>query len=212
MDNVTQKLTKLANAVRTMSGTVGKLSVDDATNIAGSAGQWGVRVPNLISDSSDQYQAIPSTNSFKFYQGPVKANTKYTLQATVKNSNADLILNSSLYDSEWNWVGKINSLKVMPAQNEGTLQMSFTPQKSGYVMCNIMPAKDEEKVSGEYKCAMLNEGDYAPYTSATKPYTVDELETRLEKLENKLGGVINPVLSAFRRVVAPLMGGVAYVA
>lgn len=28
----------------------------------------------------------------------------------------------------------------------------------------------------------------------------------------KLGGVINPVLSAFKRVVAPLMGGVAYVA
>ena len=26
------------------------------------------------------------------------------------------------------------------------------------------------------------------------------------------GGVINPVLSAFKRVVAPLMGGVAYVA
>lgn len=28
----------------------------------------------------------------------------------------------------------------------------------------------------------------------------------------KLGGVINPVLSAFKRAVAPLMGGVAYVA
>lgn len=28
----------------------------------------------------------------------------------------------------------------------------------------------------------------------------------------KLGGVINPVLLAFKRVVAPLMGGVAYVA
>lgn len=28
----------------------------------------------------------------------------------------------------------------------------------------------------------------------------------------KLGGVINPVLSVFKRVVAPLMGGVAYVA
>lgn len=29
---------------------------------------------------------------------------------------------------------------------------------------------------------------------------------------NKLGGVINPVLSAFKRIVAPLMGGVAYAA
>lgn len=188
MDNATQKLTKLANAVRTMSGTVGKLSVDDATNIASSAGQWGIRVPNLISDSSNQYQAFSPTGSFKFYQGPVKASTKYTLQVTVKNSNVDLILNSSLYNSEWSWVGKTNSLKVMPAQNEGMLQISFTPQQSGYVMCNIMPAKDGEKASGEYKCAMLNEGDYAPYTSVTKPYTVDELETRLEKLENKLGG------------------------
>lgn len=28
----------------------------------------------------------------------------------------------------------------------------------------------------------------------------------------KLGGIINPVLSAFRRIVTPLMGGVAYVA
>lgn len=28
----------------------------------------------------------------------------------------------------------------------------------------------------------------------------------------KLGGIINPVLSVFKRVVAPLMGGVAYVA
>lgn len=29
---------------------------------------------------------------------------------------------------------------------------------------------------------------------------------------NKLGGIINPVLSAFKRVAAPLMGGVAYAA
>lgn len=54
--SISDKMTGLMNAVRAMSGTVGKLSVDDATSIAGSAGQWGVRTPNLISNSSNEYQ------------------------------------------------------------------------------------------------------------------------------------------------------------
>lgn len=184
---VQDKFTALMNAVRSMSGTAGKLSIGDATSITGSAGQWGVRVPNLISDSSDQYQVFPSANSFKLYQGPIKAGTKYTFQATVKGSSIDVHLNVGIYDSNWKWVTQANG-SALVAGDERMLQMSFTPKQNGYVMCSIQTLDAKESLSGKYKCAMLNEGDYVPYTSSTKPYTVDELASRLEKLENKLGG------------------------
>lgn len=185
--SISEKMTGLMNAVRAMSGTVGKLSVDDATSVASSAGQWGVRTPNLISDSSDQYQVIPSVNSFKLYQGPVKAGTKYTFQTTVKGSSVDVHLNVGIYDSNWEWVTQANG-STLVAGDERMLQISFTPEQNGYAMYSIQTLGAKESLSGKYKCAMLNEGDYAPYTAATKPYTVDELASRLARLENKVGG------------------------
>lgn len=184
-----EKMTKLADAIRTMSGTVGKLSVDDATSIAGSAGQWGVRTPNLISDSSSEYQAAQSTigNFKQLYNGTVKAGVKYSLHVTVKSLDYDTSLNLGVYDQNWKWLESVNDTETIPAGEEGVLHLTYTPKQDGILQWSIMQQGSKD-INCQYKCAMLNEGDYAPYTAATKPYTVDELASRLAKLENKVGG------------------------
>lgn len=200
-------------AIRTMSGTTDKLSVDDATMITSSAGQWGVRVPNLISNSSNEYQLVQETthNTKQLYSGAAKAGIKYSLHATVKALNYDILLMVAAYDQSWKWTEAVNGTETIPAGGEGVLHLTYTPKQDGFFIWNVMQ-RDSKAINCQYKCAMLNEGDYAPYTSATKPYTVDELANRLEKLENKLGGVINLAISTFKRIVIPLMGGVSYVA
>lgn len=192
-----EKLNGLMNAVRAMSGTTGKLSLNDATNIASSAGQWGVRTPNLISDSSSEYQVAQSTTdiSKQLYGGAVKAGVKYSLHVTVKALDYDTSLNLGTYDQNWKWLEGVNGTETIPAGEEGVLHLTYTPKQDGFFQWSIVQ-RDSKGVNCKYKCAMLNEGDYAPYTAATKPYTVDELASRLARLENKVGGVTDLTLTA----------------
>lgn len=183
-----EKMTKLADAIRTMSGTVGKLSVDNATSIVSSAGQWGVRTPNLISDSSSKYQSVQDKSvSKQLYGGAAKAGVKYSLHVTVKALGYDTSLNLGAYDQNWKWIEGINGTETIPAGEEGVLHLTYTPKQDGFFQWAIVQ-QGSKGINCQYKCAMLNEGDYAPYTSATKPYTVDGLAERITALENKLGG------------------------
>ena len=96
----------------------------------------------------------------------------------------------------------------------GKLAVQVTAPKGmlspGILRCSLILEQEAKgDVTINYKDLMVNEGDYAPYTSATKPYTVDSLAERLAALENKVGGGAKPVLTAF---LHPLKGGVAYVA
>lgn len=202
--NVSEKLTGLMNVIRSMSGTTDKLSVDDAMNIASSAGQWGVRVPNLIEESAAEYKSF-SGKDYQYASGAVKAGTKYTTSIDVKNASIDVKILVALYDRSWKWDNAIKSR----VQKDGHLQLTFTPDQDGFAQLSILATDEKSSFSCDYAKAMWNEGDYAPYTSSTKPYTVDSLAERLTALENKLGGVRKPVLSAFFRF---LKGGVAYVA
>lgn len=206
--SVSEKMTGLMNAVRSMSGTTSELSVDDATAIAGSAGQWGVRVPNLIEESTAEYKSFSGKNSYQYASGVVKAGTKYTTSIDVKNASIDVKIIVVLYDNSWNWDNTIKSR----VQKNGHLQLTFTPDRDGFAQFSIFATDEKSSFSCDYAKAMWNEGDYAPYTSSTKPYTVDSLAERLTALENKLGGVTKPVLSAIRRLTAPLNGGVTLVA
>lgn len=201
--SLNEKMTGLMNTIRTMSGTTDKLSVDDAMRITSSAGQWGVRVPNLISDSSNEYQLVQETtnNTKQLYSGAAKAGIKYSLHVTVKDLSYDTLLNIGVYDQNWTWLEGINGTETIPAGGEGVLHLNYTPKQDGFFQWSIMQ-RDSKAINCQYKCAMLNEGDYAPYTSATKPYTVDELANRLEKLENKLGGVVKALPS----VLLPVRG------
>ena len=183
-----EKLNGLMNAVRAMSGTTGKLSLNDATNIASSAGQWGVRVPNLVTNSSTNYQSFPgNTGSYRFCSFSVKAGTKYSASICVKGVSDAVNLNIAYYDSNWKWIDAINGSATIAYGDEGILKQSFVPTQNGYMQWNVK-SKSKSPFTGQYKCLMVNEGDPAPYTSATKPYTVDDLASRLEKLENNLGG------------------------
>lgn len=189
-------MTGLMNAVRAMSGTVGKLSVDDATSIAGSAGQWGVRTPNLISNSSNEYQLAQNAgNSMQLYGGAAKVGVKYSFHVTVKALSHNTSVSLGAYDQNWKWIEGINGTETILAGEEGVLHLTYTPKQDGFFQWSIVQ-RDGKGINCQYKCAMLNEGDYAPYTAATKPYTVDELASRLAKLENKLGGVTDLTLTA----------------
>lgn len=182
------KMTTLMDNVRSMSGTVDKLSVDDATSITGSASQWGVRVPNLVTNSSTNYQSFPSNKgSYQFCSFSVKAGTKYSASICVKGVSDAASLTIAYYDSNWKWIDAINGSATIAYGDEGILKQSFVPTQNGYIQWNVI-SKSKSAFTGQYKCLMVNEGDPAPYTSATKPYTVDDLASRLEKLENKLGG------------------------
>lgn len=180
--SISSKITALMNAVRTMSGTSGKLNISDATEITSSAGQWGVRVPNLIKDSTAEYQTIPKKDSYQYASGAVTAGTKYTTSIAIKNTPIDVKLSAALYDNSWNWDTAIYS----QVQRDGLLKLTFTPSQNGYVQLSILPADNKTEFSCEFAKAMWNEGDYAPYTSSTKAYTVDDLAKRLTALENKM--------------------------
>lgn len=82
----------LMDAVRTMSGTSGKLNISDATEITSSAGEWGVRVPNLIKDSTAEYQTTPKKDSYQYASGAVTAGTKYTTSIAIKNTPIEVAL------------------------------------------------------------------------------------------------------------------------
>lgn len=157
---------------------------DDVTAIAGSVGQWGVRVPNLIKNSIAEYKKIPSTSSYQFATGAVTAGTKYTASIAIKNTPIDVKISVALYDSSWKWYTWVES----QAQKDGLLTFTFTPDKNGFAQISIQSADKKTKLSCEYAKTMWNEGDYAPYTSSTKPYTVDSLAERLTALENKVEG------------------------
>lgn len=210
-----EKLNGLADMVRTMSGTVGKLSVDSMASIASSAGQWGVRVPNLVSkdvqSGQSKFSATRTTDLFNFYN--VYEQQTYSASIFIKNVPADMHLRLYVWDNKWNYAS-FNDGKPMLKGNSGKLTARVTAPKGmlgpGIIRCSLLLEQEpKENMTIDYKNLMLNEGDYAPYTSSTTAYTVDSLAERLTALENKVGGVRKPALSAF---LYPLKGGVAYVA
>lgn len=189
-----EKLNGLADMVRTMSGTVGKLSVDSMASIASSAGQWGVRVPNLVSkdvqSGQSKLSATKAADLFTFYN--VYEQQTYSASIFIKNVPADMHLRLYVWDNKWNYAN-FNDGKPMLKGNSGKLTAQVTTPKGmlgpGIIRCSLLLEQEpKENMTIDYKNLMLNEGDYAPYTSATKPYTVDDLVERITALENKLGG------------------------
>lgn len=195
------------NAVRTMSGTADKLSVNDVTMITSSAGQWGVRTPNLFPAGSNVKKE--AGNWILCQNVPATAGKTYSASLYVNNTSEDIQLRLTGYAPGWKVVGDGYGNYVEKGQS-GTARTQVKVTSNCNLVLRIVSKVNSFDV--DFSKVMLNEGDYAPYTSATKPYTVDELANRLEKLENKLGGVINLAISTFKRIVIPLMGGVSYVA
>lgn len=188
------------NTIRTMSGTTDKLSVDDATSIASSAGQWGVRTPNLYPARSEIKK---DKGSWQLCQNvPATAGKVYSASLYIKDASEDVRLRLTGYTSDWKVVGEGYSDYIKKGQS-GTAKAQTTVTGNCNLVLRIISKADSFNV--DFSMVMLNEGDYAPYTSATKPYTVDELASRLEKLENKLGGVVK----AFLSVLLPVRGCVA---
>ena len=178
-----EKMTKLADAIRTMSGTVGKLSVDDATSIASSAGQWGVRTPNLYPADSEIKK---DKGSWQLCQNvPATAGKTYSASVCIIGTSEDIRLRLTGYEPGWKVVGEGYSDYVEKGQS-GTAKVQTTVTGNCKLVLRIISKADSFDV--DISKVMLNEGDYAPYTSATKAYTVDDLAARIEKLENKLGG------------------------
>lgn len=213
---VQDKFTGLMNAVRSMSGTAGKLSTDDATSIVGSAGQWGVRVPNITPQKSQSGQPSVkdtknTTNIFDFSN--VQGQETYSASVYVENAPADLHLRLFIWDKSWKYAASTDGTPLAKGES-GKLAVQVTAPKGmlspGVLRCSLILEQEAKgDVTINYKDLMVNKGDYAPYTSATKPYTVDSLAERLTALEKKVGGGAKPVLTAFSR---SLKGGVAYVA
>ena len=216
-DNVTvqDKFTGLMNAVRSMAGATGKLSIDNATSIVGSAGQWGVRVPNITPQKSQSGQpSIKDTKNtadlFDFLN--VQEQETYSASVYVENTPADVHFRLFIWDKNWKYTASADSASLAKGKS-GKLVVQVTVPKGmpspGALRCSlILDQEAKGDVTINYKDLMVNEGDYAPYTSAAKPYTVDSLAEQLTALEKKVGGA-KPVLTAFFRA---LRGGVAYVA
>lgn len=190
-----EKLNGLADMVRTMSGTVGKLSVDSMASIASSAGQWGVRVPNLVSKDVQSGQSKFSATGtvvdlFNFYN--VYEQQTYSASIFIKNVPADMHLRLFVWDNKWKYASA-NDGKPMLKGNSGKLTAQVTTPKGmlgpGNIRCSlVLEQEPKENITIDYKNLMLNEGDYAPYTSSATAYTVDSLAERLTALENKVGG------------------------
>lgn len=81
-----------------------------------------------------------------------------------------------------------------------TYQLGITQPNSKWIVIN-----KDTNINGFDVKPQPYPGNWKLAGSAVKAFS-------LEDVFSKLGGVINPVLSAFRRIVTPLMGGVAYVA
>lgn len=213
---VKDEFTGLMNAVRSMSGTAGKLSTDDATNIVGSAGQWGVRVPNLAPKDTQSGQPVvkdTKNTADLFNLLNSQEQETYSASAYVENAPADVHLRLFIWDKNWKYAASTDGTPLAKG-GSGKLAVQVTAPKGmlspGILRCSLILEQEAKgDVTINYKDLMVNEGDYAPYTSATKPYTVDSLAERLAALENKVGGGAKPVLTAF---LHPLKGGVAYVA
>lgn len=207
MDNATQKLAGLADTVRTMSGTVGKLSVDDMASIASSAGQWGVHVPNLVTkdiQSGHGKVAANSDTADLFTFSNVDGAQTYSAFVTVKNIPARMHLRLFIWDKNWAYAASKGGISL-PEGESGKLNVQVKAPEGmlgpGIIRCSLaLDQKATTDMSIDYENLMLNEGDYAPYTSATKPYTVDDLVERITALENKLGGVVKAILTALTPV------------
>lgn len=185
------------NTIRTMSGTTDKLSVDDATSIASSAGQWGVRTPNLYPADSEIKK---DKGTWQLCQNiPATAGKVYSASLYIKGASEDVQLRLTGYAPGWKMVGNAYSEYIERGQS-GTIKVQIKVTSDCNLTLRIISKADNFNV--DFSMAMLNEGDYAPYTSATKPYTVDGLANRLEKLENKLGGVVKALLC----VLLPVRG------
>ena len=199
-----EKLNGLADMVRTMSGTVGKLSVDSMASIASSAGQWGVHVPNLVTkDDQSNHAKLAANNDtldlFTFFN--VDALQNYSASVIVKNIPARMHLRLFVWDKNWAYFASKDGISL-PEGESGKLNVQVKVPEGilgpGKIRCSlVLDKKATTDMSIDYENLMLNEGDYAPYTSATKPYTVDDLVERITALENKLGGAIKASISAF---------------
>lgn len=202
--SLNDKMTGLMNVIRSMSGTTDKLSVDDATSIASSAGQWGVRVPNLIENTSSDLQRFngvtSDTNGDSDTKGFVIHSTGlYSLSTDICNPNVDLTFRLVFWDSSWNWAGESNKVTVPKGTFLKTIKLFYTipdDLKAPIYARLYANASKNIKISFGYKRMMLNAGNPAPYTSSTKSYTVDSLAERLTALENKVGGVTDLTLTA----------------
>ena len=103
---VKDEFTGLMNAVRSMSGTAGKLSTDDATNIVGSAGQWGVRVPNLAPKDTQSGQPVvkdTKNTADLFNLLNSQEQETYSASAYVENAPADVHLRLFIWDKNWKY-------------------------------------------------------------------------------------------------------------
>ena len=197
------------NTIRTMSGTTDKLSVDDATRITSSAGQWGVRVPNLmpknLQGGSAKILASNMTTDLTTISNVYEQQT-YSASSYVENAPEDVHIRLFVWDKNWVYAVTNNSATLTKGDS-GELKVQVTTpngmQSPGFLRVSFMVGQNVESDTViNYKNLMLNGGDYAPYTSSTTPYTVDELANRLEKLENKLGGVVKALPS----VLLPVRG------
>lgn len=192
---VQDKFTALMNAVRSMSGTAGKLSIGDATSITGSAGQWGVRVPNITPQNVQSGQPkIEDTKNTADLFSLLNAQEQetYSASAYVEHAPANVHLRLFIWDKNWAYAASTDGTSLAKGES-GKLMVQVTAPKGmlspGILRCSlILDQEAKGDVTISYKDLMVNEGDYAPYTSATKPYTVDSLAERLAALENKVGG------------------------
>ena len=198
--SLNEKMTGLMNTIRTMSGTADKLSVDDAMSIASSAGQWGVRTPNLYPAGSEIKK---DKGSWQLCQNvPATAGKTYSASVCIRGTSEDIRLRLTGYDTGWKVVGEGYSDYIEKGQS-GTAKAQTTVTGNCNLVLRIISKAESFDV--DISKIMFNEGDYAPYTSATKAYTVDDLAIRIEKLENKLGGVVKALPS----VLLPVRGCVA---
>lgn len=193
--SLNEKMTGLMNTIRTMSGTTGKLSVDDATRITSSAGQWGVRVPNLMPENlqggSAKILASHMVADLTTISNVYEQQT-YSAYSYVENAPEDVRIRLLAWDKNWTYAVSNDSATLTKGDSgELTVQVTIPNgmQGPGFLRLSFMVGQNVESDTViNYKKLMFNGGDYAPYTYSTTPYTVDELAKRLEKLENKLGG------------------------
>ena len=193
--SLNDKMTGLMNAIRSMSGTTSKLSVDDAMNIASSAGQWGVRVPNLVpkdvqGGSSKVLASEDSTDLYSFYN--IYEQQTYSASVYVKNAPENVCLRLFAWNKDWKYVTSDESSFIAKGGSGNLMVKVITPKGMlgpGAIRCSlVLGQKAKNDVTINYKDLMVNKGNYAPYTSSTKSYTVDSLAERLTALENKVGG------------------------
>lgn len=204
--SVSNKLTSLANAIRDKSLTEDKLSLEDMVQCINRLTFDVDETKNLLGGLNDLRNA-PWGNDYPYQVGRIDDSNDSPMYAWRTPGQHEQYLRQTIKNA------KLNTLYVWKFY----ARADKNGDKVHSELCGGGGKKDFSLTSQWKLCI-----SFGMLTYTNKPFdlyigSVSTNEGNVSMTmpvltELKIGGMLNPVLSAIKHMVAPLMGGVAYVA